>query len=259
MSDAMYVAATGMRAHQAEIDVISNNVANINTTAFRRERVSYTELTATGALSPNASGDSVQLPRVRGVGTAADVQRSVESGALKETGDPLHVAIDGPGFIELLREDGTLVYTRAGLLRVLADGQLATTGGVPLAAQITLPQDMSALQIGGDGRVKARSGTDPEWIEIGQIDAVNFVNPAGMRPAGDGLFVATSESGEPQLGKFGEAGIGVLRQGLLEQSNVELGDEMIALMVAQRAFEMNSRVFQVADQMLAMTNALPKT
>jgi flagellar basal-body rod protein FlgG len=260
MSDAMYVAATGMRAHQLEVDVISNNVANINTTGFRREAVSYSELTA-GISVATSSADDVNIAVTRrfgGAGTLADVRRTTEAGALKETGDPLHVAIDGAGFLEVIREDGSLAYTRAGVLRILDDGQIATLEGMPLAAQLRLPASLAGLRIDSDGRVEANDGTDGTWREVGQIDVARFANPGALTPAGQGLYLPAPEAGEPMLGRFGEAGAGLIRQGYLEQSNVELGDEMVALMVAQRAFEMNSRVFQVADQMLAMTNALPK-
>jgi flagellar basal-body rod protein FlgG len=261
MSDAMYVAATGMRAHQLEVDVISNNVANINTTGFRREAVSYTELTAGLAPVPTPADDVnvAAARRLGGAGTLAEVHRTSEAGALKQTGDPLHVAIDGAGFLEVVREDGSLAYTRAGVLRILEDGQIATVDGTPLAAQLRLPADLTGLRIAADGRVEASDASSGAWREVGQIDVVRFVNPSALTPAGQGLYLHTPEAGEPMLGRFGEGGAGLIRQGYLEQSNVELGDEMVALMVAQRAFEMNSRVFQVADQMLAMTNALPKT
>ena len=258
MVDALYVAATGMRAHQAEVDVISNNVANVTTVGFRRESVSFSALTAAmaaGSVDPafEATRPATAQP---GSGTVGEVVRSSAAGELKPTGEPLNVAIDGAGFIEVLREDGSSAYTRAGMLGVNADGLLATAAGRPLATQIAVPTDAVAITIGTDGRVMAQLSTDKVPTELGKIELTSFANSAALTPLGDSLFGATPEAGEPSRGQAGENGLGAVRQGFLESSNVNMSDEMVSLMIAQRAFEMNSRVFQVADQMLSLTNSL---
>jgi flagellar basal-body rod protein FlgG len=258
MTSALQVAATGMHAYQTQIDVISNNVANINTAGFRRETVSYVALvSALAAADANGSTQGV-LPG-HGAGAVAEVRASVEPGALRATGNSLNVAIDGAGFLEVLNQDGSLAYTRGGALKILPDGQLATITGLPLASRIAVPPDASNLQIDEAGHVTATVGDQTAALDLGQLDAVNFSNPAGLLSVGQGLYLASDDSGAPLLGRFGEAGTGLLKQGYLEQSNVDLSTEMVDLLVAQRAFEMNSRVVQVADQILSMTNALPRT
>jgi flagellar basal-body rod protein FlgG len=258
MTSALQVAATGMRAYQTQIDVISNNVANINTAGFRRETVSYAALVS-GMAATDANGSAQGLPQGHGAGAVAEIRRSVEPGALRATGDALNVAIDGTGFLEVFNADGSLAYTRGGALKILPDGQLATFTGLLLAARIAVPPDATSLLIDQTGRVTATVGDQTAAIDLGQLDAVSFTNPAGLVSAGQGLYVASEDSGAPLLARFGEAGMGLLKQGYLEQSNVDLSNEMVDLLVAQRAFEMNSRVLQVADQIMAMTNALPRT
>jgi len=258
MYDALYIGATGMRAHQAQVDAIANNVANINTVAFRRGVVSFSQvsaaLTQTGG-DPILEAVRASLPS-RGAGTLAHLNLSSASGELKQTSEPLDVAIDGAGFLEVTRGDGTPAYTRAGSLKVNSDGLLTLADGTALAVRVQLPPDAKDIRIDADGRVFAKLDGEAEVVEMGRMELVMFPNPAGLEAVGGNLFVATTESGEARAGVPAEEGFGSIRQGYLEASNVQLIEELVAMMVAQRAFEMNSHVVQAADQMMAITNGL---
>jgi len=257
MTDALHVAATGMRAQQTHVDTIANNVANVNTNGFRRETVNFSSVMAalqSGATDPLGSAVRASLES-RGAGALASLQLSTNGGELKQTQQPLDVAIEGSGFFEVLMPDGTPAYTRAGALSLNGDGMLAAAGGLPLSARVAIPPDVSELRITREGRVIANL-PDRTDIELGQIELAAFANPGGLESIGENLYRATSASGEMQLGEPAAAGNGGLRQGFLEASNVQLVDELVALMVAQRGFEMNSKVLQAADQMLGITNSL---
>jgi flagellar basal-body rod protein FlgG len=255
MNDALYVAASGMRGQQLQIDTIAHNLANINTVGFRRGVASFADVTAAVAASA-ADPNDMTTPPMRGAGVASSVNLSSTSGELKQTGEPLDLAIDGPGFIEVVRSDGTPAYTRAGKLKINEDGLLAAMDGSPLAARIEMPADTRKINVLPDGRVTAVVGEDTEAVDIGQIELVAFRNPAALTAAGANLYIAPAAAGEPQVAAPGELGTGVLRQGFLESSNVQLADELVTMMLAQRAFELNARVVQAADQMLSITNSL---
>lgn len=258
MFDALYIGATGMRAQQTQIDAIAHNVANVNTVGFRRSSVSFAEMSGPrDALSPSPLAEAVaQALGPRGAGAYARVALSAHVGELKQTGSAFDVAIDGSGFIEVLRADGVPAYTRAGTLRVNDDGALALADGSPLAVRVDVPPDATDVEITAEGRVLIRVDGLAEQIEAGQLELVSFVNPAGLEAVGENLYRATADSGEARSGAPGENGAGLLRQGFLESSNVQMIDELVTLMLAQRAFEMNGRVVQAADQMLAITNGL---
>jgi len=256
MTDALYVGATGMRAAQTQVDTIANNVANVNTTGFRRETVNFSSVMAalqSGAVDPLGSSLRENL-QARGAGAIASLQLSTQAGELKQTQAPLDVAIDGTGFFEVLLPDGTPAYTRAGALSLNSEGMLSGAG-LPLSARIAVPADANALRITPDGRVLANLA-DRRDVELGNIELAAFANPGGLQSIGDNLYRPTDRSGEMQLGTPGDSGNGTLRQGFLESSNVQLVDELVSLMLAQRGFEMNSKVVQAADQMLGITNAL---
>lgn len=257
MTDALYVGATGMRAQQKQVDTIANNIANVNTNGFRRETVNFSTVMAalqSGATDPLGSAVRAQL-EARGAGALASLQLSTNGGELKQTQQPLDVAIEGSGFFEVLMPDGTPAYTRAGALSLNADGLLTAAGGLPLSARIGIPPDASNLRITREGRVIANL-PDRLDVELGNIELAAFANPGGLESIGENLYRPTGASGEMQLVEPGAAGNGGLRQGYLESSNVQLVDELVALMVAQRGFEMNSKVVQAADRMLGITNAL---
>ncbi len=262
MFDAMYIGATGMRAHQTQLDTIAQNIANVNTTGFRRSVVSFADVSASmlaaasadvSADGPGSLGGAALIP---GAGSLAQIALSSTAGELKQTGEPLNIAIDGPGFIEVLRPDGTPAYTRAGALRINGDNLLAAADGSPLAARIEFPPDTKAARIDPDGKVYAIVNASDAPVELGQIELVTFSNPAGLEAAGSNLYVATAAAGTPQVSQAGEAGVGSIRQGFLESSNVQLIDELVSLMLAQRAFEFNGKVVQAADQMMSITNGL---
>lgn len=256
MFDALYVGAAGMRGHQVQIDTIAHNLANINTVGFRRGIATFAEVSA--ALSSGGVDGvalSSQPDAFRGAGISTAVMLSSNAGELKQTGEPLDVAIDGLGFIEVIRADGTPAYARAGRLRVNDEGELATLDGSALAAHIQIPSDARQIRIMEDGRVLATLESE-ESVELGHIELVTFPNAMALRPLGSNLYAAEAAAGEPQIASPGQQGMGLLRQGYLESSNVQMADELVSMMLAQRAFELNSRVIQAADQMLSITNSL---
>lgn len=255
MFDALYVAASGMRGQQMQIDTIAHNLANLNTVGFRRGIASFAEVSA--AVAGSAVDDpQTALTLLRGAGVSSSVTLSSRAGELKQTGETFDLAIDGLGFIEVVRPDGTPGYTRAGKLKINADGLLATLDGSPLAGRIEIPTDARRVEIKPDGRVSVTVGEDDDTVEAGQIELVAFPNPAALSAAGANLYVAPPAAGEPQVSMPGELGLGTLRQGFVESSNVQLTDELVTMMLAQRAFELNARVVQAADQMLSITNSL---
>jgi flagellar basal-body rod protein FlgG len=254
MFDALYIAATGMRAHQAEVDAIAHNVANLNTVGFRRSVVSFAE--ATAAVAPVSTELVGQTDELRGAGALAHTTLSTAGGELKQTNRPMDIAIDGAGFLEVVRPDGSPAYTRAGQLAIDADGVLGLADGTPLAGRIVLPPDASDIRIGVDGQVTAVIAGQTEPIDAGRIELVSFPNAAALDAGGGGLFGATATSGGARPGTPASDGLGMVRQGYLEASNVQLVEEMVAMMLAQRAFELDGRVVQAADQMMAITNGL---
>ena len=256
MFDAMQVSATGMRAHETQINTISQNVANMNTVGYRRKLVSFAELSmdVSGVLSAEKL-NALATSSARGAGSLALLSLSNQAGELRQTGEALDVAVVGAGFFEVERSDGSLAYTRAGNLHIDASGNLQTIAGDTLTAQVNVPVGATDLRIAADGKVTATVDGVAE-TELGQIELATFSNPAALLPVGDNLYAATEQSGELQMGTPGEYGLGTVRQGYLESSNVQMIDELVALMIAQRAFEMNSRVAQAADQIQSITNGL---
>jgi flagellar basal-body rod protein FlgG len=255
MNDALYVAASGMRSEQLQIDTIAHNLANVNTIGFRRAVATFSEVSANVAANAvEEAGATASAPR--GAGVSSTLALSSLGGELKATGEALDIAIDGIGFIEVIRPDGTPAYTRAGKLRINEDRLLATLDGSPLSARVELPPDARKIDVLPDGRVMALLGDSDESVELGQIELAAFPNASALTAAGDNLYVAPPPAGEPQIAAPGELGMGVLRQGFLESSNVQLTDELITMMLAQRAFELNARVVQAADQLLSITNSL---
>lgn len=257
MFEALYIGATGMRAQQTQVDTIANNVANLNTVGFRRSVVSFEAATAATALT--GTDPILQATASRGAGALAHTALSNIGGELQQTSEPLDVAIDGTGFLEVMRADGTPAYTRAGALQINSDGQLALSDGTPLSGRFSFPPDMKAVQIGGDGKVTATVDGQSQPVDVGQIQLVSFANPGGLQAIGGNLYLATPESGEPKVGTPSEQGLGSLKQGYLESSNVQLIEELTSMMLAQRGFELNGRVVQAADQMAAITNNLYRT
>jgi flagellar basal-body rod protein FlgG len=256
MFDALFVGATGMRGQQTQIDAIAHNLANLNTVGFRRSIVSFAEISQALSGEELTALQTNPTLAVRGAGSIAEMTLSSLGGELKPTGERLDVAIDGLGFLEVTRADGTPAYTRAGRLVVDANGMLALPDGSVIAGEIQIPTGAKEITIAPDGRVSVVSGEDPAPVEVGRVELVTFANPAALKAVGENMYVAPTEAGEPEAAAPGESGLGTLRQGHLESSNVQLADELVTLMLAQRAFELNARVVQAADQMMAITNSL---
>lgn len=256
-----------MQAQQLNVDTIANNLANVNTPGFKKSRVSFSDLMIREAIrvqpvsaSDGASGVGplAAIPRLgAGVGIAS-VGKVFDLGEVKQTGSIFDVAIQGDGFLEVVMADGSRAFTRGGTLKVNADGLLATSAGQPLRPGIAIPTNATTVSIGSDGRVRAVVPTQTAPVDLGQIEMARFSNPALLLAQGDGLYRITDGSGEPMVSKPGQDGIGMVKQGFLEGSNVKMVDEMVSLMVAQRAYEANVKVVQASDEILAMINNLRK-
>lgn len=260
MNDALYIAATGMQAQQTQVNVIANNVANVNTAGFKRSSVNFHDLVHTEAASTSASVDT-QLARasaLTGAGVAIGaVSKQFAAGELKQTGNPMDLAVQGNGFIEILLGDGSTGYSRGGTLHVNADGLLSTAEGYVLKQRIQMPTDARSFSVGSDGQVTANDGRARDW-SLGRIDLVTFASPSALTAMGDNVYRAPPQAGDALVATPGEGGAGRLMQGQLEGSNVKLIDEMVQLMVAQRAYEMNVKVIQAADDIAGLTNNLRK-
>ena len=257
MNDALYIAATGMQAQQTQLNVIANNVANVNTSGYKRSSVNFRDLVHSESM---ASTDSTEVRSgfMTGAGVAiGTLAKQFSAGDLKRTDGPFDVAIQGSGFIEVLLGDGSTGYSRGGTLHVNAENLLATAEGHVLKQRIQVPADAHAITIAADGHVTANDSKSKEW-SLGRIELVTFANPAAMTAMGDNVYQARPDAGDALVAVPGEAGAGRLLQGQLEASNVKLIDEMVQLMVAQRAYEMNVKVIQAADEIAGLTNNLRK-
>lgn len=267
MFDALYISATGMQAQQTNLDTIANNLANVNTTGFKKARVAFTDLmvqeaarglpeSATSSLAPWGILGARAMTGA-GVGVAA-TPKMFDMGDLKKTDGPFDLAIQGQGFIEVSLPDGSSAFTRGGTLKVNRDGVLATGTGYPLKAHLSVPDNAEQVLIAADGKVQAVVPGQASPVDIGDIDLVRFTGPEALTALGDQLYRASLESGEPIAAKASEDGMGRLMQGFLEGSNVKLSEEMVNLMLAQRVYEANTKVIQAADDMLGMVNSLRK-
>jgi flagellar basal-body rod protein FlgG len=264
MFDALYIAATGMQSQQLNVDTIANNIANVNTVGFKKGRVGFADLMVRDALgvqptAEEASAGPIGSTRTLGSGVAvSSLNKVFDMGDVKKTGSALDIAIQGDGFIEVVMPDGSSAFTRGGSLKVSAEGVLTTQSGYPLKPQITLPDNAQDLIIDADGRVRVRLAKQADPVEVGQIEIVRFNSPGLLTAAGDNLYRATPGSGEAIAVRPGEQGASTLSQGYLESSNVKMVDELVNLMLAQRAYEANVKVVQAADEMLGMVNNLHK-
>lgn len=258
MNDALYVAATGLFAHQSNVETIANNVANLGTPAFKKSRVVFQDLLAPAAAPPPGDGGTAPAANGRGVGvSAAQVARMFEPGELRQTESSLDLAIQGEGFIEVLLPDGSTALTRGGTLQLGSDGSLLSPEGYPLKAGIVVPHDAARISISRAGVVTALGGPDGRQVrELGVIDLVICPSLQTLVPLGAGLYKAPGEGAHLVAVTAGEEGAGTLAQGYLESANVRMADEMVALMMAQRAYEMSAKVMQAADDMMGISNNL---
>jgi len=254
MNPAMLIAKTGVQAQDAKLQAIANNLANVNTTGFKRDRVVFADLFYQVDKQPGAQtadntvSNGVQLGN--GVGIVG-TQKVFTNGAIQTTGQSLDVAVSGNGFIQVRRPDGTPAYTRAGQLQVDSNGVLANSQGLPLVPQITVPNNALSITVGENGMVSAAVPGAVAPTELGQLTLTTFVNPAGLQALGDNLYQETAASGTPNEGKAGDGGaFGKFKQGALEGSNVQVVEEMVDMIAAQRTYEMNTKVLSAADNML---------
>ncbi len=260
MLRSLSTAATGMIAQQMNLDVIANNVANVNTAGFKKVRAEFQELLsqtmkAAGAMTDQGTTQPVGVNI--GLGTKASATQKIYTpGTLQATGGKYDLAIEGDGFFQVQLSDGTIAYTRDGNFKVDANGQLVTTDGYLLQPAVSIPQDAIDVTITPDGKVFVKKGSDTELSETGTIQPVRFLNPAGLQSAGANLYKETSASGTPFEGTAGQEGFGTIQQGFIEGSNVQIVEEMINLIQAERAFESNSKIVSSSNEILRTTNQL---
>lgn len=258
MHPALWVSKTGLSAQDTALTTISNNLANVNTTGFKRDRAVFEDLLYQVKRQPGGlTSQNSELPSglqlgtgVRVVGTAKEFTQ----GNLQITEQPLDMAINGRGFFQVLMPDGNISYTRDGQFQLNSQGEVVTANGHPLEPGITVPDNTTSITIGVDGTVSAIIENEAQPTELGQITLVDFVNPQGLQAIGNNLFRETNASGNPQEGEAGIAGLGGIEQGTIEGSNVEVVEELVNMITTQRAYEMNSKVVSASDQMLQYIN-----
>ena len=251
---ALRVARTGLDAQGFRMQVIANNLANVNTTGFKRDRasfetLSYQMMTAPGAPSSAENRYATGLNLGTGVALAGTARIDTQ-GSFAATGNSLDMAIDGAGYFQVQLPDGRLGYTRAGNFSRSPEGTIVTSDGKPLEPQIQIPEDASSVSIGTDGTVSAMIPGQSEATELGRIEIARFANPAGLQAIGDNMLVETAASGAPLVGAAGEEGRGSLRGGMLEGSNVNVVEELVDMIETQRAYEVNSKMIQATDEMM---------
>ena len=254
MIRSLYTSATGMQAQQANIDVIANNLSNVNTTGFKRSRADFQDLIYQILVEPGAAtSQSTTNPTGRQVGLGvklAGIQKDYSQGDLTSTDNRLDIAIEGDGFFELLLPDGTSAYTRDGSFKLNQDGDMVTSDGFLLNPAINIPSDAISITIGQDGTVEVIQPGSTTPANQGQIQLVRFPNAAGLRSVGQNLAVETESSGAPVTGNPSEDGLGRLAQGFLESSNVSVVDEVVRMILGQRAYEAGSKGIEASEQML---------
>jgi flagellar basal-body rod protein FlgG len=260
MIRSLWIAKTGLDAQQMQLDTISHNLANVGTNGYKRahaqfEDLLYQNLRQSGAqeTQQNMLPTGLQLGTgVRPVGTS----RNFTQGNLNRTENPMDVAVNGNGFLQVQMPDGTTAYTRDGALRIDSQGQIVTANGQPLSPAITIPANSTSVTIGADGVVSALTPGNATPVTVGQMQTASFVNPAGLDPVGQNLFRETASSGTPTVGTPGLNGHGTLSQGYVETSNVNVVEELVAMIQTQRAYEINSKAIQTSDQMLGKLSQL---
>lgn len=262
MLRSLWTAASGMQAQQLNIDVLSNNLANVNTTGFKRSRADFQDLLyETLRLAGASSSSTTEVPTgiQLGHGTRpAAVQKIFMQGEYKQTKNELDIAIEGDGFFQITMPDGETAYSRAGAFKVDSEGRIVTSDGYLMEPEISVPDDSMQIAIGTDGTVSVQQAGENQATEVGTIQLARFINPAGLNSIGRNLFLPTSASGDVITGTAGEDGFGTLAQGFLEMSNVSVVEEMVNLITAQRAYEINSKSIQAADEMLQIANNLKR-
>jgi len=251
-----------MEAQQLNIDVLSNNLANTSTTGFKKSRADFQDLMyqnvkTTGA--PATTNTTVPTGIQVGLGVKpAAVSKIFSAGNITQTGNPLDLAIQGDGFLQVQQADGTTAYTRAGALKKDGQGRLVTSDGMPIIPQITIPNNATSVTIGLDGTVSVQQAGQTAATTVGTLQLAGFANPAGLNALGQNLYQQTDSSGAPTTGTAGQNGLGTLQQGYVEMSNVSVVEEMVNMIVGQRAYEINSKAVQASDEMLQQAAAMKR-
>ncbi len=255
---ALHVARTGLDAQNTKMQVIANNLANVNTTGFKKDRanfeaLAYQQLIAAGSASDSENKFATGLSLGTGVALAG-TSRVDTQGTLQDTGNAFDLAIEGNGYFQLQRPDGSIGYTRDGNFTRTAEGTLVNSDGLPLVPQIQVPQGTTAITVGNDGTVSATLPGESAPTELGQIELASFTNPSGLQSVGGNVLLESAASGAPQVGAAGLEGRGTIRQGSLEGSNVNIVEELVDMIETQRAYEVNSKMIKSTDEMLQYVN-----
>jgi flagellar basal-body rod protein FlgG len=260
MIRSLWIAKTGLDAQQTNLDVISNNLANVSTAGFKRSRAVFEDLLYQTLRQPGSqSSEQTQVPTGMQVGTGVRpvaTERIHTQGNLQQTGNAFDLAINGQGFMQVSLPDGTTGYTRDGSFHVDSQGQLVTSNGYSLSPAITIPANATKVSIGADGTVSATLPGQVAPQNVGSIQLANFINPAGLNSLGQNLYTESAASGTAQTGTPGTNGLGLLNQGYVETSNVNVVEELVSMIQAQRAYEINSKAIQTSDQMLQRLSQL---
>jgi flagellar basal-body rod protein FlgG len=260
MIRALYTSSSGMQAQQLNLDTIANNLANVNTTGFKRTRVDFQDLLyQTFRPAGTSVAQGVTIPTGIQVGHGSRpvaTQRIFSQGDFQQTENPLDLVIEGDGFFQVLRPDGATAFTRSGAFKRDATGRVVTSDGFPLQPGIVIPTDAANVTIGADGTVSVTLAGQNAAQQAGTIQLARFANPAGLLSVGRNLYVPTQASGDAVVGNPGEQGMGTMSQGFLELANVKVVEEMVNLITSQRAYEANSKAIQTADEMLGIASSL---
>ncbi len=263
MQRSLFIAATGMEAQKLNIDVISNNLANVNTTGFKKSRADFQELMYQDMKAAGApSAEGVQLPSgiQTGLGVRlAAVQKMFQQGDLVSTENGLDLSIEGDGFFQISTPDGEVAYTRAGAFKLDSEGRIVNSDGYPMEPAISVPSNTLNITISPDGMVSVLQAGSATPAEIGQIELAQFINPGGLKAIGKNLFVSTGASDEATTANPGSEGLGTVAQGFIELSNVNVVEEMVNMILSQRAYEINSKVVKASDDMLQLANNLRRS
>lgn len=260
MIRSLWISKTGMEAQQTQLDNISHNLANVSTNGYKRSHAMFEDLLYQNMRQ--AGGQETQqnqLPTGLQVGTGVRpvaTARIFTQGNLQQSGNTYDMAINGDGFFSVQMPDGTVAYTRDGSFRVDASGQLVTSNGMPMSPPIVIPANATSVSIGSDGVVSVKQSGQANAVQVGQIQLATFVNPAGLDPRGQNLFNETAASGTPTVGSPGSNGAGLINQGYVETSNVNVVEELVAMIQTQRAYEINSKAIETSDQMLGRLSQL---
>ncbi len=258
MNHALWIARTGLDAQQTRMAAVSNNLANVNTTGFKQDRVAFEDLLYQNVRqSGGQTSQDTELPTGLQLGTGVRVvatEKLFTQGAMQQTGNALDVAIKGRGFFQVLMPDGNLAYTRDGTFQQNAQGELVTSSGYTVQPGITIPDGAQSITIGNDGVISVMLAGQAAPTQIGSLEIVDFINPGGLQPMGENLYLETAASGTAQPGTPGINGFGSLVQGALEGSNVNVVSELVNMIETQRAYEMNSKAISTADQMMQYLN-----